>query len=108
LATGATPRPPALPFCRLEAQPGLDPAGDNADKSPAYCEALAELKKEGLLPKETQHRQVKHLNNRLEGDHGKLKRLVKPTLGLQSMKTAFATIKGFEVMRMFKKGQFAP
>jgi transposase, IS6 family len=24
----------------------------------------------------------------------------------QSMKTAYATIKGFEVMRMFKKGQF--
>ena len=66
----------------------------------------AELKKEGLLPKETQHRQVKYLNNRLEGDHGKLKRLIKPTLGFQSMKTAYATIKGFEVMRMFKKGQF--
>ena len=29
------------------------------------------------------------------------------TLGFQSMKTAYATIKGFEVMRMFKKGQFA-
>ena len=24
------------------------------------------------------------------------------------MKTAYATIKGFEAMRMFKKGQFAP
>ena len=24
------------------------------------------------------------------------------------MKTAYATIKGFEVMRMFKKGQFTP
>jgi transposase-like protein len=29
-----------------------------------------------------------------------------PALGFQSMKTAYATIKGFEVMRMFKKGQF--
>ena len=60
----------------------------------------------GLLPKDTRHRQVKYLNNRLEGDHGKLKRLIKPTLGFQSMKTAYATIKGFEVMRMFRKGQF--
>jgi transposase-like protein len=51
---------------------------------------------------------VKYLNNRLEGDHGKLKRLIQPTLGFQSMKTTYATIKGFEVMRMFKKGQFAP
>jgi transposase-like protein len=49
---------------------------------------------------------VKYLNNRLECDHGKLKRLIQPTLGFQSMKTAYATIKGFEVMRMFKKGQF--
>jgi hypothetical protein len=51
---------------------------------------------------------VKNLNNRLEGDHGKLKRLIKPTLGFQSMKTVYAMIKGFEVMRMFNKGQFAP
>ena len=37
---------------------------------------------------------------------GKLKRLIKPTLGFKSMKSAYATIKGFEVMRMFRKGQF--
>ena len=55
----------------------------NTDKNPAYGEAIAELKKEGRLPKDTQHRQVKYLNNRLEGDHGKLKRLIQPTLGFQ-------------------------
>ena len=58
----------------------------NTDKNPAYGEAIAELKKEGLLPKDTQHRQVKYLNNRLKGDHGKLKRLIKPTLSFQSMR----------------------
>ncbi len=42
----------------------------------------------------------------IESDHGKLKRLIKPTLVFKTMKTAYATIKGFEVMRMFKKGQF--
>ena len=41
----------------------------------------------------------------MESDHGKLKRLIKPTLGFKSMKTAYATIKGFEVMRMLKKGR---
>ena len=46
------------------------------------------------------------LNNRVEADHGKLKRLINPVRGFQSMKTAYATIKGFEVMYMFKKGQF--
>lgn len=48
---------------------------------------------------------VKYLNNIVESDHGKLKRLIKPTLGFQSLKTAYVTIKGFEVMRAFKKGQ---
>jgi transposase-like protein len=44
-------------------------------------------------------------NNRVEADHGKLKRLIHPASGFKSMKTAYATIKGFEVMRMFRKGQ---
>lgn len=51
-------------------------------------------------------RQVKYLNNRQGRDHGKLKRLIRPTLGFNSMKTACATIKGFQIMRMFRKGQF--
>jgi transposase, IS6 family len=33
--------------------------------------------------------------------------LCRATIGFKSIKTAYATIKGFEVMRMFKKGQFA-
>ena len=48
---------------------------------------------------------MKYFNNIIESDHGKLKRLIKPTLGFKSMKTAYATIKGFELMRIFKKGQ---
>lgn len=64
------------------------------------------LKEEGKCPADTVHRQVKYLNNIVESDHGKLKRLIKPVLGFKSMKTAYATIKGFEVMRTFKKGQF--
>ncbi|MDF2867199.1 MAG: transposase, partial [Gammaproteobacteria bacterium] len=43
----------------------------------------------------------------LEAAHGKLKRLIHPVRGFQSMKTAYATIKGFEVMRLCKKGQFS-
>ncbi len=53
----------------------------------------------------TEHRKVKYLNNRLEADHGKLKRLIIPVRGFKKLKTAYATIKGFELMRMFKKGQ---
>jgi hypothetical protein len=37
----------------------------------------------------------------LEADCGKLKRLI--TCGVELMKTAYATTKGFDLMRMFKK-----
>ena len=63
------------------------------------------MKQDGKCDQDLEHRQVKYLNNRLEADHGKLKRLIHPVRGFKSMKTAYATIKGFEVMRMFKKGQ---
>ena len=41
----------------------------------------------------------------IEADHGKLKQLIRPVRGFKSLKTAYATIKGFEVMRALKKGQ---
>jgi len=77
----------------------------NTDKAPTYAAAIDELKKEGKCPANTVHRQVKYLNNIIEADHGKLKRLINPVRGFKSLKTAYATIKGFEVMRAFKKGQ---
>jgi IS6 family transposase len=77
----------------------------NTDKASSYVGAIKQLKNESLCPSDLEHRQIKYLNNIIESDHGKLKRLIKPTLGFKTMKTAYATIKGFEVMRMFKKGQ---
>ena len=78
----------------------------NTDKNPTYGKAILELKAEGKCRKDLEHRQMKYLNNIIESDHGKLKRLIKSTLGFKSMKTAYATIKGFEIMRCFKKGKF--
>ena len=60
----------------------------------------------GSVVRRVKQRQVKYLNNRIESDHGKLKHLINLVRGFQSMKTAYATIKGFEVMRIFRKGQF--
>jgi len=82
------------------------PTKINTDKNPAYGAAIMTMKNKGKCPETLIHRQVKYLNNIIEQDHGKLKRLIKPTLGFKSMKTAYATIKGFELMRMFRKGQF--
>lgn len=77
----------------------------NTDKAATYPIALEALKQEGKCPESTVHRQVKYLNNIVESDHGKLKQLIRPVRGFKTMKTAYATIKGFEVMRALRKGQ---
>ena len=77
----------------------------NTDRAPTYAAAIAELKAEGKCPTETRHRQVKYLNNVIEADNGKLKLLIRPVRGFKTLKTAYATIKGFEVMRALRKGQ---
>ncbi len=77
----------------------------NTDKASTYGPAIAELKGDKVCSKNLFHRQVKYLNNIVEADHGKLKRLINPVRGFKSMKTAYAPIEGFELMRMFKNGQ---
>jgi hypothetical protein len=62
-------------------------------------------KKEGRCRADTLYRQVKYLNNVIESDHGKLKQLIRPVRGFKTLRTAYATIKGFEVMRALRKGQ---
>lgn len=81
------------------------PQSINTDKAPAYGIAIEQMKSKGTCKKDIEHRQVKYLNNIIEADHGQLKRMTKPTLGFKSFRTGQATIKGFEVMRMFRKGQ---
>jgi len=83
------------------------PSVISTDKAPTYGLAISELKAEGKCPGETVHRQVKYLNNVVESDHGKLKQLIRPVRGFKTLKTAYATIMGFEVMRALRKGQAA-
>ncbi|HHL2459875.1 TPA: IS6 family transposase [Yersinia enterocolitica] len=80
----------------------------NTDKAPTYAGALVLLKKEGKCPAHVEQRQVKYLNNVIECDHGKLKRIINLMLGFKSRKTAYATIKGIETMRALRKGQASP
>ena len=80
----------------------------NTDKAPTYAAAIAQLKAEGRCPPHTRHRQVKDLNNVVEAEHGKLKQLIGPVRGFKTLKTAYATIKGLEVLRALRKGQARP
>ncbi|MDO2048390.1 DDE-type integrase/transposase/recombinase, partial [Escherichia coli] len=81
------------------------PVFNRQDKAPAYGRALDLLKREGRCPSDVEHRQIKYRNNVIECDHGMLKQIINATLGFKSMKTAYATIKGIEVMRALRKGQ---
>lgn len=57
--------------------------------------------------KDTEHSTSKYLNNIIEADHGGLKRVIRPTRGFQRLETDSGTIKGFEVMRMIRRGHCA-
>ncbi len=80
------------------------PTSITTDKLPSYPQAIERLKHDGQLSEDTRHRTSKYLNNIIEADHGALKRVIRPTRGFQTMKTATATIKGFEIMRMIRRG----
>ncbi|WP_052389876.1 IS6 family transposase [Belnapia moabensis] len=75
------------------------------DKNPAYPRALAEMKKDGVLSRFVGLRQSKYLNNIVEQDHCRVKRLIRPGLGFGSMCTARRTLAGYEAMGMIRKGQ---
>lgn len=77
----------------------------NVDKNAAYPPAVDDIKAEEQLPKTTELRQVKYLNNRVEQDHRFIKRLTKPGMGFSSFNTARRTLRGFEAMNMIRKGQ---
>ena len=91
-----------LPLTKTEcgcgqAFPGQDPAIDydsrvpgviNTDKAPSLAKAISELKAEGICPQTVEHRQVKYLNNVLEGDHGRLKRILGPKGAFKMLRPA--------------------
>src|SRR3954447_12227606 len=75
------------------------------DKNPAYPKAVSEMKQDADLWRFSWLRQVRFLNNILEQDHRRVKRLTRPGLGFGSFWTARRTLAGFETMAMIRKGQ---
>ena len=83
----------------------MNPRTITVDKNPAYPRAVAELKEDGERWRRSRLRQVKYLNNIVEQDHRRIKRLIRPGLGFGSVWTARRTLAGYEVMAMVRKGQ---
>jgi len=83
----------------------------------AYCEAKNDHSRQesrlsereqideegGELSRFARLRQVKYLNNIVEQDHRRIKRLVRPGLGFKSMSTARQIICGYEIFAMIRK-----
>jgi IS6 family transposase len=82
-----------------------DPRTVAVDKNPAYPCAMAEMQEDGELSLSSRLRQAKVLNNIIEQDHRRRKRLVRAGLGFGGFHTARRTLAGYEAMAMIRKGQ---
>ena len=93
-------------FRKALAQPHtVNPRMITVDKNPAYPRAAADMKRAGELWRFSRLRQCKYLNNIVEQDHRRIKRLVRPGLGFGGLETARRTLAGYEAMAMIRKGQ---
>ena len=81
------------------------PFNITTDKHALYKTAIEELKNEGVIGQNLNHRQIKYLNNIIEQDHRRIKRLTRPMLEFQSFNTANRTLKGIEAIAMMIKEQ---
>ena len=77
----------------------------NTDKHAAYPPAIVQLKDEGVLEENCQHRPVQYLNNVLEQDHRAIKRRIRASQHFRSFWGAWRTIAGYEAIHMIRKGQ---
>jgi transposase-like protein len=93
-------------FRKALAQPHtVNPRTISVDKNAAYPKAVAEMKRDGELWRSSRLRQAKFLNNIIEQDHRRPKRLVRPGLGFGGFHTARRTLAGYEAMATVRKGQ---
>ena len=83
----------------------VNPRTLTVDKNAAYPKAVTEMKADGELWRFSRLRQCKFLNNIVEQDHRRIRRLIRPGLGFGGFWTARRTLAGYEAMAMIRKGQ---
>jgi transposase-like protein len=83
----------------------VNPRTITLDKNPAYPCAIEQVKAADELWRRSRLRQCKYLNNIVEQDHRRVKRLARPGLGFGGFHTARRTLAGYEAMAMIRKGQ---
>lgn len=81
------------------------PAKITTDKNAAYPVAIESLKHKGLLPEATVHRTNKYLNNIIEQDHRRIKRVLRGKGPFHSFRSAWRVLQGIEAFALFRKHQ---
>jgi putative transposase len=75
----------------------------NIDKSGANKASIKQFNQDNN--KRIKVRQCKYLNNIIEQDHRRIKRIIRPMPGFKNFHCAQSTLAGIEVVAMIKKGQ---
>lgn len=83
----------------------VNPRTITVDRNAAYPKAVADMKKDKQLWRFSKLRQCKYLNNIVEQDHRRIKRLVRPSLDFKRLRTPWRTLVGYETLAMIRKGQ---
>jgi transposase-like protein len=81
------------------------PAKITTDKNAAYPLAIESLKAKGLVPEATVHRTNKYLNNIIEQDHRRIKRVLRGKGPFHSFRSAWRVLQGIEAFALFRKHQ---
>jgi IS6 family transposase len=88
----------------FQEQPLLSPDRIGTDAAGSYPPALRAARKAGLLARTPLHYVTKHLQQRIESDHFRVKRPMPRVGGFRSFATARRAIPGFEAMLWLRKG----
>jgi transposase, IS6 family len=70
------------------------------DKAPAYPRVLDDLAPQAL------HRTERYANNRIEADHGQLKRRLRPMRGIKTDRSATVVIAGHAFVQNLRRGHY--
>jgi len=103
LLTAKRDKKAALRFLKKAINENNRPSLVNIDQSGANKAGLKQVNRDHHT--RIKIRQCKYLNNIIEQDHRRIKKLTRPMLGFKNFNAAQRTLAGIEVLAMIKKGQ---
>jgi len=87
-------------FCTRALAAATSPTEVSTDRAPAYPRIV-----EGLLPGAL-HVTVRHVNNRVEADHGRLKARLRPTRGIKTDRSLRIIAAGHAFIQNLRRGHY--